>query len=152
MEEPTKRTRRTKEQIESDELLKAEQPKEFKPVRKKGIRKKAVKQKDKSNYLPANVDPTYLVSETARTDCYVYAVTKVTFDETLKRQLVSKQQLLTYRVAQLHSTAIWGKGGEGMLVNTIKESLISQYGMDNVIEVNILLITNYKRKEEYTTN
>ena len=138
-----KRTRRTKEEIEADKLKEQEQVQSttvqanapYKPV-KRQKKKKFVGQKDKSKYVPANLIPSYMISTTARKDCYVYAVKKVKFDTITKQQETGKEFLLTFRVSQVHETGVWDKETNEMEVNTIHQNLLSEYGLANVKLVN----------------
>ena len=133
-ENKEKRTRRTKEQIEADSLLKGNTV-SYTPVKRKKEDKKSVKLRDESNFVPGNFNPSYMISETARKDCYVYAVKKVKFDSVLKRQEVGNEFLLTFRVNQVHETAVWDKVNNEMLINTVYRNLVSEYG-ENVKLVN----------------
>ena len=129
-----KRTRRSKEQIEADDLLKAT-PAVHAPVKRKKV-KKGVNVKSKEGFVPGNLNPNYLISPIARKECYVYAVKRVTFDERVRREDIGKEQLLKFRTEQVHSTAIWDKGTGEMTVNTVYQTLLSEYGIANVVVVN----------------
>jgi hypothetical protein len=152
MEQP-KRKRRTKEEMEADRLkegveakttslidqdsLMASQVVEpYKPVKKKRAKKKVTNEKDKSSYVQANLDPSYMISPVAREECYVYAVKKVKFDEVEKQQKVGREFLLTFRVQQVHETAVWDTQNNEIEIDTIYESLLAEYGLLNVKLVN----------------
>jgi len=106
-----------------------------KTKRKRRTKAEMLKAKQIANLVPGNVDDSFMISETQREDCYVYAVKRVKFDPILGTAEESKVQLISYRLDQVHKAAIWDKQGE-IIVNTRHEQLKVNFGINNVVLVN----------------
>ena len=132
-ENKPKRVRRTKEQIEADNLTSATNDVQKLPTRKKREKKKKKVVKE-GDLVPANYDDSYMITKKQREDCYVYAVQRVNFDPTLGRAEEGKEQLICFRQAQVHKAAIWVDGE--IEVNVRERQLKIEYGAANVKLVN----------------
>jgi hypothetical protein len=107
-----------------------------KTKRKRRTKAEMLKAKQTANLVPGNVDDSFMISKTAREDCYVYAVKRVKFDPILGTAEESKVQLISYRLDQVHKAAIWDKQTGEIIVNTRHEQLKVNYGINNVVLVN----------------
>jgi hypothetical protein len=105
-----------------------------KPKRKRRTKAEMLKAKQVSNLVEANLDSNYKISKVAREDCYVYAIKRVSFDPVLGTATESKEQLVMYRVSQVHKAAIWQNGE--IAVNVRERQLQVEYGINNVTCVN----------------
>ena len=107
-----------------------------KTKRKRRTKAEMLKAKQTANLVPGNVDDSFMISKTAREDCYVYAVKRVKFDSILGTAEESKVQLISYRKDQVYKAAIWDKQTGEIVVNTRHEQLKVNYGINNVVLVN----------------
>jgi len=107
-----------------------------KTKRKRRTKAEMLKAKQTANLVPGNVDDSFMISKTAREDCYVYAVKRVKFDQVLGTAEESKVQLISYRLDQVHKASIWDKQTGEIVVNTRHEQLKVNYGINNVVLVN----------------
>jgi len=105
-----------------------------KPKRKRRTKAEMQKAKNISNLVPANIETDYMISETAREDCYVYEIQRVQFDSVLGREDRGAKQLVMFRQSQVHKVAIW-KNGE-IAVNVREKQLQVEYGAANVKLIN----------------
>ena len=117
--------------MEGNKQIKA-QP--TKAKRKRRTKAEMLKAKSTVNLVPGNVDDSFMISKTARETCYVYAVKRVNFDKLLGTATESNVQLVTYRVEQVHKSAIWESGE--IKINVRQQQLNVNYGINNVILVN----------------
>lgn len=105
-----------------------------KPKRKRRTKAEMAKAKQVSNLVDANLDSNYKISKIAREDCYVYAIKRVSFDPVLGTASEGKEQLVMYRVSQVHKAAIWQNGE--IVVNVRERQLQVEYGVNNVKCIN----------------
>ncbi len=105
-----------------------------KPKRKRRTKAEMAKAKQVSDLVEANLYSSYKISKVAREDCYVYAIKRVSFDPVLGTATEGNEQLVMYRVSQVHKAAIW-KNGE-IAVNVRERQLQVEYGVNNVTCIN----------------